>query len=206
MSWRWHSTSVAMNLVCIWPPRALRRTISKICGGEGRKQAEWIPRVLTSTTKREPRRSRENFKVACIPSPRVHKQQEVRYNQVLEGIPRSHILDFFCGGAAEKKKKTLRPTHTWTTPNARRSRGGKLNTRPDPYMHRIHVKQRRRLETKLKVAPQGLPRGAPKARQEYAGGDTSSQSAGASRRVQLDKGPDGHTLTSTAGGPKPRKR
>ena len=142
----------------IWPPRALRRTISKICGGEGRKQAEWIPRVLTSTTKREPRRSRENFKVACIPSPRVHKQQEVRYNQVLEGIPRSHILDFFCGGAAEKK--TLRPTHTWTTPNARRSRGGKLNTRPDPYMHRIHVKQRRRLETKVKESrsAQGSPR------------------------------------------------
>ena len=24
------------------------------------------------------------------------------YNQVLEGIPRSYILDFFCGGAAEK--------------------------------------------------------------------------------------------------------
>ena len=144
-------------------------------------------------------------KVACIPSPRVQKQQEVRYNQVLEGIPRSHILDFFCGGAAEEKN-TLRPTHTWTTPNARRSRGGKLNTRPDPYMHHIHVKQRPRLETKTKEAPQGLPRGAPKARQEDAGGDTSSQSAGASRRVQLDKGPDGHTLTSTAGGPKPRKR
>ena len=32
----------------------------------------------------------------------MQKQEEVTYNQVLEEIPRSYILDFFCGGAAGK--------------------------------------------------------------------------------------------------------